>query len=79
MNAFCPLWYDGRSWSAAVSGGLTTAAATAPVAALVSVLLVVSVVGEGDLHLDRLARVGVGQGVGGLSVAPLISASSASH
>ena len=32
-----PSWDEGTSWALAVSGGLTTATATAPVAALVSV------------------------------------------
>ena len=40
------------------------AAATASVAALVSVSFVALVVGEAHLHLDGLALVGVGQGVG---------------
>ena len=75
MNASCPLWDDGASWIAGRQRRIDDCrrhlcrrhCARHGAGEL---LVVARVVGEGDPHPDGLARVGVGQGVGG-SVCPV--------
>ena len=77
MNAALPSWESGVSWNAAVIRIVSSVLTVGSRHRTSHRLLVAGVVGEGDGHLDGLAHVRQPRCIE--LVAPLISASSASH